>query len=186
MPGPTTALSWIITVRRGSGACWMISARTVPTILGQSPCLFMFWLRAGRLLAGGIGLFAPDPLRTLMIQLRAVVGPGISCLPFTHLAGNRSADFGISRLWIHNYLTLVPFHYYTSNYYIFFSLYSNSWTWLHCYFPYVLSGDRRACPLVGTALKSPGSECTDARSRARVMIQLWHDYWFFVWHRAAS
>ena len=81
-----------------AGVCWMISARTVPTILGQSPCLFMFWLRAGRLLAGGIGLFAPDPLRTLMIQLRAVVGPGISCLPFTHLAGNRSADFGISRL----------------------------------------------------------------------------------------
>ena len=52
-----------------AGACWMISARTVPTILGQSPCLFMFWLRAGRLLAGGIGLFAPDPLRTVMIQL---------------------------------------------------------------------------------------------------------------------
>ena len=81
-----------------AGACWMISARTVPTILGQSPRLFMFWLRAGRQLAGGIGLFAPDPLHTVMIQLRAVVDAAISCLPFTHWAGNRSADFSIFRL----------------------------------------------------------------------------------------
>ena len=98
MPGPTTALSWIINVRRGSGANSPIPPANSRPALNQNMNRHGDWPRMVGTVRAEIIQHAPDPLRTVMIQLRAVVGPGIRCLPFTHWADNLSADFSIFRL----------------------------------------------------------------------------------------